>query len=62
MNTEHDLTSNELDAISGGDPCVAGRHIISASMVLGGSGDGGPTPSGAWNACLGVFGYSRQAA
>jgi hypothetical protein len=61
MSTERELTNDDLDDVSGGLTCAAGRHFAEASIVVGGSTTP-PTPSSAWNACLGVFGYGRQAA
>jgi bacteriocin-like protein len=57
MSTERELTNDELDAVSGG---VSGRHFDEVSIDVGGGGSGN-TPAGAWNACLGVFGYKPQA-
>jgi hypothetical protein len=41
----------------------SGTHIPNAIIedVGGGGGVGGNTPAGAWNACLGVFGYPPMA-
>jgi hypothetical protein len=62
MTTAHELTEAEPDAVSGGVTCAAGRHFDEVSIDVGGGGaGGGTTPSGAWNACLGVFGYPPQA-
>jgi len=63
MSTEiSELTETELNAVSGGVTCAAGRHFDEASIDVGGGGGGGAiTPAGAWNACLGVFGYGPQA-
>jgi bacteriocin-like protein len=63
MKTDRELTINELDTVSGGLNCGAGRHFNEASIDVGGGGGGGgaTTPAGAWNACLGVFNYPPQA-
>jgi hypothetical protein len=59
-DTYRELTSNEVDAVSGG---ASGQHIQDAIIEdVGGGGGGGITPAGAWNACLKVFGYGPQAA
>jgi bacteriocin-like protein len=65
MSTEiSELTDTELDAVSGGG---SGAHIQDAIIETfgggggGGGGGGATTPAGAWNACLGVFGYDPQA-
>jgi hypothetical protein len=60
MKTDRELTINELDTVSGDLTCGAGRHFNEASIDVGGGG-GATTPAGAWNACLGVFGYTPQA-
>jgi bacteriocin-like protein len=61
MSTEiSELTETELNAVSGGSTCAAGRHFAEASLDVGGSTTD-PTPSSAWNACLGVLGYGPQA-
>ena len=58
------LADSELDAVSGGITCVAGRHFDEVSIDVGGGGGGGgaTTPAGAWNACLGVFNYPPEIA
>jgi hypothetical protein len=58
---ETELRDEELEQVVGG----SGAHI--ANVIIedfggGGSGGGSNTPAGAWNACLGVFGYGPQAA
>ena len=61
-----ELTSNELDAVSGGSTnggnVVGGWDLRSSSGPIG--PDGPTTPGGnpgpaidAWNKCLGIFGY-----
>jgi hypothetical protein len=65
MNSERELTINELRdeelvcVVGGG----SGTHIPNVIIedVGGGGGVGGNTPAGAWNACLGVFGYPPMA-
>jgi len=58
-DTSRELTSDELDSVSGGN----GRHFDDAVIDLdvGGGGGGTTTPAGAWNDCLKVFGYPAQA-
>jgi hypothetical protein len=62
MSTERELTIDELRdeelvcIVVGG----SGAHIPNVSIEDVGGG-GGITPAGAWNACLGVFGYGPQA-
>lgn len=57
-----ELRDDEFEQVVGGSS--SGAHI--ANVIIediggGGSGGGGNTPAGAWNACLGVFGYGPQA-
>jgi hypothetical protein len=59
MNTERELTIDELDAVSGGSNHIP--NVIIEDVGGGGGGGGAITPAGAWNACLDVFGYSPQA-
>ena len=59
-----ELSIDELDTVIGGVTCVGGRHFDEVIIDVGGGGGGGGggiTPAGAWNACLGVFGYDPQA-
>jgi hypothetical protein len=58
--TINELRDEELVCVVGG----SGAHIpniIIEDVGGGGSGVGGNTPAGAWNACLGVFGYPPMA-
>ena len=60
MNTERELTIDELDAVSGGADYIT--HSIDTPSISGdGSGGGSGGNAGAaiaaWNKCLGVFGY-----
>jgi hypothetical protein len=62
MNAEGELTNEQLDAVSGGlSELSIAKHLDTASSGGGYVGGTGPTPSSAWNACLGVFGYPPQA-
>ena len=62
------LSEGELDVVTGGavnhSEFKIVKYMDSASPgdpgISGGTG-GGATPAGAWNACLGVFGYPPQA-
>jgi hypothetical protein len=52
-DTDRELTSSELDAVTGGAlGCIEPRFPRDA----GGGGDAGSAID-AWNKCLGVFGY-----
>jgi bacteriocin-like protein len=58
MNTERELTIDELDAISGGTTIAPNRQTINARMDLaggGGGGDAGPAIA-AWNTLLHQYG------
>jgi hypothetical protein len=63
MSKERELTIDELDAVSGGahvewtyTPQKSDGAVDYPPTTGGGGG-----PAGAWNACLGVFGYGPQA-
>ena len=59
MNPERELTSNELNGVSGGTAIVPNRQTINARMDLGGVGgsdDAGPA-MGAWDTLLGKYGF-----
>jgi bacteriocin-like protein len=51
-----ELTEDELNHVSGG-----GFGLRANGVEILQFAGGGLTPSGAWNACLGVFGYGPQA-
>ena len=61
MNTERELTINELDAVSGGHadfPIVKLFDKASPGGDFGGGGGGGAGPAiDAWNKLLGNYGY-----
>jgi bacteriocin-like protein len=62
MSNERELTNDELDAVSGGAlGYIEARFPTATGGGGGGGGGGATTPAGAWNACLGVFGYGPQA-
>jgi hypothetical protein len=58
MNTDRELTIDELDAVSGGATIVPNRQTINDRMVLGGIGGGGDAGAAisAWNTLLGQYG------
>jgi hypothetical protein len=71
MSTDRELTIDELDAVSGGlDACktticvptlFVQTDVGPGSGGGGGAGGSGTTPGGAWNDCLGVFGFPPMA-
>jgi bacteriocin-like protein len=56
MNTDRELTIDELDAVSGG--LSIQKHLDQASSSVGGGG-GSPTPTSAWNTLLYQYGYLK---
>jgi hypothetical protein len=60
LSQSNELRDEDLEQVVGGR---SGAHIANVIIedVGGGGGSGGNTPAGAWNACLGVFGYGPQA-
>ena len=68
-DTFRELTSNELDAVSGGAnacgsgplDCVALFTTLGDTVGGGGGGGGVTTPAGAWNDCLHGYGFPSMA-
>jgi hypothetical protein len=60
MNTERELTINELDAVAGGSIKFNEFVIKKTSDSPGGDGGGGggPSASGAWNTLLHNYGFA----
>lgn len=67
-NTCRELTIDEVNTVSGGANVCLTSPMACIEVPFqgdgfggGGGGGGGKTPAGAWNDCLGVFGYPAQA-
>jgi hypothetical protein len=58
---ERELTSDELDAVSGGGDMLTITKLMDAPSSGGGYVGGGTTPAGAWNDCLRGYGFPPMA-
>jgi hypothetical protein len=59
---ERELTSDELDAVSGGGDMLTITKLMDPPSSGGGYvGGGGTTPAGAWNDCLRGYGFPPMA-
>jgi bacteriocin-like protein len=60
MNTERELTNDELDTVSGG-LVVPDDKSVAMAIFQGGGGVSPPTPASAWNKCLVSSGFPPMA-